>query len=192
VAASLRRACALAIAVAIAPVPCAVATPNTTVTALADREGVILESPQTNAAGESEWTKICALPCEHLQLDPWLPYRITGANVLTSESFQLRGYGQNIVLDVHAKTTAELGTARGLFYGGLAGMAVGAALLTPGVIFMAQGCSSPMEGPCLLGTGVALAFAGGITALAGIILTIVGGVKLGDCNTTVSIAPKPL
>jgi hypothetical protein len=176
----------------MAPPPRAVARTDTTVSARADREGAILEGPQTNAAGESEWTKLCALPCEHLQLDSSLPYRITGTNILTSESFQLRGYGQNVELEVHAKTTGNLGTARGLFYGGLAGMAVGAALLTPGVIFMAQGCSSPMEGPCMMGTGFALAFAGAITALAGIVLTIVGGVKLGDCNTTVSIGPVPL
>jgi hypothetical protein len=173
------------------PAQRAEAATSTTVSARADREGVILESPQTNAVGESEWTKICALPCEHLQLDPWLPYRVTGTNVLASEPFQLRGHGQNVDLEVHAKTTGDLGTARGLFYGGLAGMAVGAALIVPGVL-MGQGCSSPMEGPCTMAAGWALAFAGTLTALAGIVLTIIGGVKLGDCNTTVTIAPKPL
>lgn len=188
---ALRRACALAIAVALAPIPRATATTPSTVSARADREGVVLESPQTNAVGESDWVKVCTLPCERLRMDPSLPYRVTGPNILTSEPFELQGYGRDPFVEVHAKTTGELGTARGLFYGGLAGIAVGAALLVPGVIFMSGGCSSPMNGPCMLPTGVGLAFAGSITVLAGIVLAIVGGVNVGSCNTTVTIATGP-
>ena len=188
---ALRRACALAIAVAIVPTPRASCAPPSTVSARADREGVILESPRTNAAGESNWAKVCTLPCERVQTGPSLLYRVTGPNILTSDPFDLRGYGRDPFVEVHAKTTGELGTARGLLYGGLAGVAVGAALLVPGVILMANGCRSETNSPCMIGTGAGLAFAGGIAVLAGTILVIVGGVSVGNCDTTVTIATKP-
>jgi hypothetical protein len=65
------------------------AAPTTVVYAESDLPGTVLESPRTNDVGESEWARVCLLPCDELRLDAWEPYRIGGSQIVTSALFHL-------------------------------------------------------------------------------------------------------
>jgi hypothetical protein len=175
----------------IAQAPRARAATRTTLSAYADREGVVLESPWPNAASESQWERVCLLPCEGLYLDTWAPYRVAGPLILPSEPFQLLPTEDSQVLRVHARTLADRRSASTLLIAGLTTLGVGALLVIPGAVLTSGGCSTDSQSPCTLTAGLLLVGIGGLVALVGLVLATVGGVGLANCNTSVTIAAKP-
>jgi hypothetical protein len=185
----MRRLCVTVVVLAVAPAQIAGAATTATVTAHADRDGVILESPKTNPQGLSEWAPVCSLPCDGLRLELSPAYRVAGEKVIPSDPFKLLPTGEPQLLEVRAKTTADVGAARGLLIGGLAVLGVGLGLSIPGAVLASQDCGT--------GHPTCPVVAGGVLFGAGLILLIIGTVLTANgasglaTSSTVNLAVEP-
>jgi hypothetical protein len=184
-----RRLCVIVVVLAVALAQVAGAATTTTVTARANREGVILESPKTNPQGLSEWAPVCSLPCEGLRLELSPAYRVAGEKVIPSDPFKLLPTGDPQLLEVRAKTTADVGASRGLFIGGLAVLGVGLGLSIPGAVLASQDCGTGHP-TCPVVTGAVLFGTGLILLIIGTILTANGASGLAS-NSTVNLSVEP-
>ncbi len=197
--ASLHRwlVASIAVAVARASFAAEVSTPSpplrsVTVSIQADRGEVVLYAPRTNRIGESEWATVCVLPCEGLQLSPRSRYRVEGTEVLPSDPFALLPDAESQAVTVRSKTPHNRNSARGLIYGGLVGVGIGAAIIIPSTLLLGSAFNGGSEAAVDAVAGAAfLVGLGTVIALAGTIIATIGGINLANCDTTVTVTARP-
>jgi hypothetical protein len=158
-----------------------------------NRDDLELESPETGSDGASRWTKVCSLPCSGLHLSLAPPYRVVGSEVLPSDPFQLLPTSESQVVNVLATPLSDRNTARGLFIGGLVGVGVGALAIGSAAIVLANaGSSRTGEQPFndAFTAGAIAGLFGVAVVLSGVIVAIIGGIKLANARTSVSVEAR--
>jgi hypothetical protein len=162
------------------------------VTVHADRDGMKLETPQTDAEGKSEWSTTCDLPCEGLQLRTDRPYRVVGSEILASDPFALLPHGGAQVVDVRAKSKSDRSGATGLLVAGLVVAGLGLAIAGGTAVALAISDSSSSGGTDGNG-GAAIGAAslgfglGALIFLVGSVVATIGGINLANAQTSVSV-----